>query len=86
MTMVLQEWKNNNNKEVTMPKLEMFEIEEREVYTEVEITEEQAEEYKEYQNGGEYPEWVDEIDWDEGEKTWRDGNTSVVHVEVIEED
>ena len=29
---------------------------------------------------------VDEIDWDEGEKTWRDGNTSVVHVEVIEED
>ena len=44
-----------------MPKLEMFEIEEREVYTEVEITEEQAEEYKEYQNGGEYPEWVDEI-------------------------
>ena len=49
-------------------------------------SEEQAEEYKEYQNGGEYPEWVDEIDWDEGEKTWRDGNTSVVHVEVIEED
>ena len=67
-----------------MPKLEMFEIEENEVYTEVEITEEQAEEYKEYQNGGEYPEWVDEIDWDEGEKTWRDGNTSVVHVEVID--
>ena len=28
-----------------MPKLEMFEIEENEVYTEVEITEEQAEEY-----------------------------------------
>ena len=51
-----------------------------------EDAEEQAEEYKEYQNGGEYPEWVDEIDWDEGEKTWRDGNTSVVHVEVIEED
>jgi len=47
-----------------MPKLEMFEIEEREVYTEVEITEEQAKEYKEWQeNGAESndwePEWVD---------------------------
>ncbi len=72
-----------------MPKLEMFEIEEREVYTEVEITEEQAKEYKEWQENGAKsndwePEWVDEIDWDEGEKTWRDGDTSVVHVEVID--
>jgi len=67
-----------------MPKLEMFEVEETEVYTEVDITEEQAKEYKEYQSGGEYPEWVDEIDWDDGERTWKDGTTSIVQVEVID--
>ena len=32
-----------------MPYLEMFEVQENEVYTQVEITEEQAKEYKEYQ-------------------------------------
>ena len=68
-----------------MPYLEMFEVQENEVYTQVEITEEQAKEYKKYQNGGEYPEWVDGIDWDEGDKTNRPGNDSVVSVEVVEE-
>ena len=68
-----------------MPYLEMFEVQENAVYTQVEITEEQAKEYKEYQDGGEYPEWVDEIDWDEGDKTHRPGNDSVVSVEVVEE-
>ena len=49
------------------------------------ISKEQAKRYKEYQNGGDYPDWVDEIDWDEGEKTNRAGNDSVISVKVIEE-
>ena len=68
-----------------MPYLEMYEVQENCTFTRVEITEEQAKSYKEYQeNGGEYPEWVDDIDWDEGDKVWSAGNDSVVSVEVIE--
>ena len=48
-----------------MPYLEMYEVQENCTFTRVEITEEQAKSYKEYQeNGGEYPEWVYDIDWD----------------------
>ncbi len=46
----------------------MFEVQENQIWTRVRISKEQAKRYKEYQNGGDYPDWVDEIDWDEGEK------------------
>ena len=68
-----------------MPYLEMFEVQEHQIWTRVKISKEQAKRYKEYQNGGDYPDWVDEIDWDEGEKTNRAGNDSVISVKVIEE-
>jgi hypothetical protein len=73
-----------------MPFLEMHEIQETQVWTRVEITEEQAKEYKEWQKNGAKnnewePEWVDSIDWGEGDvEQYRPGSDSVVSVEVID--
>ena len=48
-----------------MPYLEMFEVQENEVYTQVEITEEQAKEYRDYEEGKvDEPEWLWDLDFD----------------------
>ena len=69
-----------------MPYLERYVIQENDVFQKVEITEEQAEEYRKFQAGDiDEPEWVEDIDWDDGDSEWRPANEVEVSVGVVEE-
>jgi|TARA_B100001063_G_C16610138_1_gene475281 hypothetical protein len=69
-----------------MPYLQRYTIQENDVWTNVEITEEQAEEYRKFQAGDiDEPEWVEDIDWDDGDSEWRPANEVEVSVGVVEE-
>jgi len=48
-----------------MPKLEKYEVQENRLWYDVEVTEEQYEEFKKAEkNDDEFPEWVWDLDWD----------------------
>ncbi len=69
-----------------MPYLERYIIQENDVFQTVEITEEQAEEYKKFEAGEiEDPEWLEEMDWDEGDNDWSPANEVEVSVKLMVE-
>ena len=69
-----------------MPYLERYIIQENDVFQKVEITEEQAEEYKKFEEGEiEDPEWLEEMDWDEGDNDWSPANEVQVSVKLMVE-
>ena len=69
-----------------MPYLERYIIEENDVFQKVEITEEQAEEYKKFEEGEiEDPNWLEEMDWDEGDTHWSPANEVEVSVKLMVE-
>ena len=69
-----------------MPYLERYIIQENDVFQTVEITEEQAEEYRKFESGEiEDPEWLEEMDWDEGDNDWSPANEVEVSVKLMVE-
>ena len=69
-----------------MPYLERYVIQENDVFQKVEITEEQAEEYRKFESGEiEDPEWLEEMDWDEGDNDWSPANEVEVSVKLMVE-
>jgi hypothetical protein len=72
-----------------MPIIEKFEVQENRVWYRAEITDEQAKEYKDWQeNGAEKnewePEWVDDLEWDHH---WdKPGNDEVISIELVNEE
>ena len=69
-----------------MPYLERYIIQENDVFQKVEITEEQAEEYKKFEEGEiEDPNWLEEMDWDEGDTHWSPANEVEVSVKLMVE-
>ena len=54
-----------------MPYLERYVIQENDVFQKVEITEEQAEEYRKFDDGEiDEPDWLEDMDWDDGDTHW----------------
>jgi len=69
-----------------MPYLERYIIQENDVFQTVEITEEQAEEFEKFEAGEiEDPEWLEEMDWDEGDNDWSPANEVEVSVKLMVE-
>ena len=53
----------------------------------VEITEEQAEEYRKFESGEiEDPEWLEEMDWDDGDTHWSPANEVEVSISIKSEE
>ena len=69
-----------------MPILEKYEVQENRIWYRVEITEEQKEEYLEWQaeDGLSYLEWMDDLDWD---YHWdKPGHDEVISIELVNEE
>ena len=70
-----------------MPYLERYVIQENDVFQKVEITEEQAEEFEKFEAGEiEDPEWLEEMDWDEGDNDWSPANEVEVSISIKSEE
>jgi len=67
-----------------MPYLERYVIQENDVFQKVEITEEQAEEYRKFESGEiEDPDWLEDMDWDDGDTHWSPANEVEVSISRV---
>ena len=69
-----------------MPVLEKYEVQQNRIWYRVEITEEQKEEYLEWQveDGLSYPEWMDDLDWDHHYD--KPGHDEVISIKLVNEE
>ena len=70
-----------------MPYLERYVIQENDVFQKVEITEEQAEEYRKFDDGEiDEPDWLEDMDWDDGDTHWSPANEVEVSIGIKSEE
>ena len=70
-----------------MPYLERYVIQENDVFQKVEITEEQAEEFRKFDDGEiDEPDWLEDMDWDDGDIHWSPANEVEVSISIKSEE